>query len=204
MYVGVKLVNYYHLYFSHFTHFTLYLRMREKYQILYNFVLISKFPTSIMKTSALFARRLEKHKFLLRSIEGVAFLTRDIGNYPFSGKLQLLITTQQFACNTVLWKYSRISTNLLSEDYKFTKFIQHMNSHNCISYMDLWNILNGQPPSKHCATTSPTILKFYSNTFSTQILMKCGMRNIIRVLNYFLECVKLLSVLFHWSIHRPV
>ena len=25
---------------------------------------------------------LEKHKFLLRSIEGIVFLTRDIGNYP--------------------------------------------------------------------------------------------------------------------------
>ena len=83
MYVGVKLVNYPHLYyFSHFTHFTLYLRMCEKYQILFNFVLISKFPTSIMETSTLFPRHLEKHKFLLKSIEGVAFLTRDIGNYP--------------------------------------------------------------------------------------------------------------------------
>ena len=82
MYVGVKLVNYPHLYFSHFTHFTLYLRMCEKYQILFNFVLISKFSTSIMETSTLFPRCLEKHKFLLRSIEGVAFLTRDIGNYP--------------------------------------------------------------------------------------------------------------------------
>ena len=83
MYVGVKLVNYPHLYyFSHFTHFTLYLRKCEKYQILFNFVLISKFPISIMETSTLFPRHLEKHKFLLRSIEGVAFLTRDIGNYP--------------------------------------------------------------------------------------------------------------------------
>ena len=35
-----------------------------------------------METSTLFSRRLEKHKFLLRSIEGVAFLTTDIGNYP--------------------------------------------------------------------------------------------------------------------------
>ena len=35
-----------------------------------------------METSTLFPRRLEKHKFLLRSIEGVTFLTRDIGNYP--------------------------------------------------------------------------------------------------------------------------
>ena len=83
MYVGVKLVNYPHLYyFSHFTHFTLYLRKCEKYQILFNFVLISKFPITIMETSTLFPRHLEKHKFLLRSIEGVAFLTRDIGNYP--------------------------------------------------------------------------------------------------------------------------
>ena len=35
-----------------------------------------------METSTLFPRHLEKHKFLLRSIEGVAFLARDIGNYP--------------------------------------------------------------------------------------------------------------------------
>ena len=82
MHVGVKLIKYPHLhYFSHFTHFTLYLRTCEKYQILFNFVLILKFPISIMETSTVFPRRLEKHKFLLRSIEGVAFLTRDIGNY---------------------------------------------------------------------------------------------------------------------------
>ena len=80
MYVGVKLVNYPHLYY--FSHFTLYLRKCEKYQILFNFVLISKFPITIMGTSTLFLRCLEKHKFLLRSIEGEAFLTRDIGNYP--------------------------------------------------------------------------------------------------------------------------
>ena len=83
MYVGVKPVNYPNLYYSsHFTHFTLYLRKCEKYQILFNFVLISQFPITIMETSTLFPRCLEKHKFLLRSIEGVAFLTRDIGNYP--------------------------------------------------------------------------------------------------------------------------
>ena len=83
MYIGVKLVNYPNLYyFSHFTHFTLYLRKCEKYHILFNFVIISKFPIAIMETSALFPRHLEKHKFLLRSIEGVAFLTTDIGNYP--------------------------------------------------------------------------------------------------------------------------
>ena len=35
-----------------------------------------------METSTLLPRCLEKHKFLLGSIEGVAFLTRDIENYP--------------------------------------------------------------------------------------------------------------------------
>ena len=35
-----------------------------------------------MEMSTFFPRHLEKHKFLLRSIEGVAFLKRDIGNYP--------------------------------------------------------------------------------------------------------------------------
>ena len=83
MHVDVKLINYPHFYyFSHFTHFTLYLRTCEKYQILFNFVLISKFPITIMETTTLFPWHLEKHKFLLRSIEGVAFLTRDIRNYP--------------------------------------------------------------------------------------------------------------------------
>jgi len=200
MYVGVKLINYPHLYyFSHFTHFTLYLRKCEKYQILFNFVLISKW-----RLLHSFQGIWKNISFCLEVLKGCHSWQETLEIIPVSLKLQLLITTPQFTCNTVLWKYSRISTNLLSGDYKFTKFTKHMNSHNCISYMDLWNILNCQLPSKHCATTSPTILNFYLNTFSTLIPMKCGRRNMIRVLNYFLECVKLLSVLFHLNIHRPV
>ena len=134
MYVGVKLVNYPHLYyFSHFTHFTLYLRKYEKYQILFNFVLISYFSISIMGTSTLFPSHLEKHKFLLRSIEGVAFLTRDMGNYPC---LTEASTADHYSTTHLQYsvvKNSRISTNLLSGDCKFMKFTQHMNSHNCIS-----------------------------------------------------------------------
>ena len=132
MYVCVKLVKYPHLYyFSHFTHFTLYLRMCENYQILFNFVLISKFPITIMETTTLFQWCLEKHKFLLRSIEGVAFLTRDIGNYPC---LTEASTFDHYS--TTRLQYSvvkRISTSLLLEDCKFMKFIQHINSHHCIS-----------------------------------------------------------------------
>ena len=118
-----------------------------------------------METSTLFPRHLEKHKFLLRSIEGVAFLTRDIGNYP-------------------------CLTEASTTDHYSTPHLQY-------------NILNGQLPLKHCVTTSPTILNFYLNTFSTQIPMKCGRRNMIRMLNYFLECVKLWKILFHLNIHTP-
>ena len=85
-----------------------------------------------METSTLFPWRLEKHKFLLRSIEGVAFLTRDIGNYPC---LTEASTADHYSTTRLQYsvvKNSRISTNLLSGDCKFTKFTQHMNSHNCI------------------------------------------------------------------------
>ena len=83
MHVGVKHINYPHLYyFSYFTHFTLRLKKCEKNQTLFKFVLISKFPITIMETTTLLPWHLAKHKFLLRSIEGVAFLTRDMGNYP--------------------------------------------------------------------------------------------------------------------------
>ena len=113
MYVGVKLVNYPHLhYFSHFTHFTLYLRKCEKYQILFDFVLISKFPISIMETSTLFPRHLQKHKFLLRSIEGVAFLTRDIGNYPC---LTEALTADHYSTTRLQYSVVKIFKNL----YKF-------------------------------------------------------------------------------------
>ena len=127
-----------------------------------------------METSTLFPRRLEKHKFLLRSIEGVAFLTRDIGNYP---------------CLTEASTADHYSTTCLQ--YSVVKI-----------FKNLYKLVVRR--SKHCVTTSPTIFNFYLNTFSTQIPMKCGRRNMIRVLNYFPECVKLLSILFHLNIHRHV
>ena len=134
--VGVKLLNYPHVYyFSHFTHFTLYLRKCEKYQILFNFVLISKFSISIMETSTLFPRHLEKHKFLLRSIEGVAFLTRDIGNYPC---LTEASTADHYSTTCLQYSVVKIFKNLYKlvvRRLQFMKFTQHMNSHNCISYM---------------------------------------------------------------------
>ena len=172
MYVGVKLVNYPHLYyFSHFTHFTLYLRKCEKYQILFNFVLISKFPISIMETSTLFPRCLEKHKFLLRSIEGVAFLTRDVGNYPC---LTEASTADHYSTTRLQYSVVKLFKNL----YKLV--VRRLQVHEIHPAYELTQLYLLHGP------TSPTILNFYLNTFSTQIPMKCGRRNMIRVLNYLL------------------
>ena len=62
-----------------------------------------------METSTLFPRRLEKHKFLLRSIEGVAFLTRDIGNYPC---LTEASTTDHYSTTRLQYSVVKIFKNL--------------------------------------------------------------------------------------------
>ena len=156
-----------------------------------------------METSTLFPRHLEKHKFLLRSIEGVAFLTTDIGNYPCVTGAS---TADHYSTTRLQYSVVKIFKNL----YKLV--VRRLQVHEIHPAYELTQLhlldgplkLNGHLPSKHCATTSLTILNFYLNTFSTQILMKCGRKNMIRVLNYFLECVKLLSNSFHLNIHRSV
>ena len=62
-----------------------------------------------METSTLFPRRLEKHKFLLRSIEGVAFRTRDIGNYPC---LTEASTTDHYLTTRLQYSVVKIFKNL--------------------------------------------------------------------------------------------
>ena len=62
-----------------------------------------------METSTLFPRHLEKHKFLLRSIEGVAFLTRDIGNYPC---LTEASTTDHYSTTHLQYSVEKIFKNL--------------------------------------------------------------------------------------------
>ena len=62
-----------------------------------------------METSTLFPRHLEKHKFLLRSIEGVAFLIRDIGNYPC---LTEASTTDHYSTTRLQYSVVKIFKNL--------------------------------------------------------------------------------------------
>ena len=141
MYVGVKLVNYPHLYyFPHFTHFTLYLSKCEKYQILFNFVLISKFSICIMETSTLFPRHLEKHKFLLRSIKGVAFLTRDIGNYPC---LTEASTADHYSTTCLQYSVVKIFKNL----YKLVRRLQVHKIHPAYELTQLYGFM--PTPSKN-------------------------------------------------------
>ena len=69
-----------------------------------------------METSTLFPRRLEKHKFLLISIEGVAFLTRDIGNYPC---LTEASTADHYSTTRLQYSVVKIFKNLYKlQDHK--------------------------------------------------------------------------------------
>ena len=157
-----------------------------------------------METSTLFPRHLEKHKFLLRSIEGVAFLTRDIGNYPC---LTEASTADHYSTTQLQYSVVKIFKNL----YKLV--VRRLQVHEIHQAYELTQLYLLDGPLKYfewsaaiktSVTTSPTILNFYLNTFSTQIPTKCGRRNMISVFNYFPKCVKLLSFLFHLNIHRHV
>ena len=157
-----------------------------------------------METSTLFPRHLEKHKFLLRSIEGVAFLTRDIGNYPC---LTEASTADHYSTTHLKYSVVKIFKNL----YKLV--VRRLQVHEIHPAYELTQLYLLDGPLKYFEWSAlietlcnyiTDILNFYLNTFSTQILMKCGRRNMIRVLNYFPECVKLLKNLFHLNIHRPV
>ena len=157
-----------------------------------------------METSTLFPNHLEKHKFLLRSIEGVEFLTRGIGNYPC---LTEASTADHYSTTRLQYSVVKIFKNL----YKLV--VRRLQVHKIYPAYQLTQLYLLDGPLKYFEQSSAiktlcnyitTILNFYLNTFSTQIPMKCGRRNMIRVLNYFPECVKLLKNLFHLNIHRHV
>ena len=156
-----------------------------------------------METSTLFPRHLEK-QILLRSIEGVAFLTRDIGNYPC---LTEASTADHYSTTRLQYSVVKIFKNL----YKLVvRRLQVHKIHPAYKLTPL-HLLDGPLKYFEWPAAIKTLcnyitdhLEFYLNTFSTQIPMKCGRRNMIRVLNYFLECVKPLKILFHLNIHRPV
>ena len=157
-----------------------------------------------METSTLFPRRLEKHKFLLRSIEGVAFLTRDIGNYPC---LTEASTADHYSTTRLQYSVMKIFKNL----YKLV--VRRLQVHEIHPAYELTQLYLLHGPLKYfersaaiktlCDYITDHLELLLEHILNTEP-MKCGRRNMIRVLNYFLERVKLLKILFHLNIHRPV
>ena len=136
-------------------------------------------------------------KVLLRSISGMAMLTRDIGNYTC---LTEASTFDHYSTTCLQYSAVKIFNNL----YKL--IVRRLQVHEIYQAYELTQLdlldgplkyFRGELPLRHCASTSLTILNFYSNTFSTQILMKCGRRNMTIVWNYSLECVKLWKTVMH-------
>ena len=86
----------------------------EKNWTLLNVVLSLNFHIPIMEhMCTLFYPRLEKHKFLLRSIWGVTTLTRDIANYPCISEAS---TSDHYTTTRLQYSVVKIFKNL----YKLT------------------------------------------------------------------------------------
>ena len=145
-----------------------------------------------METSTLFPRRLEKHKFLLRSIEGVEFLTRNIGNYPC---LTEASTADHYSTTRLQYSVVKIFKNL----YKLlVRRLQVHEIHPAYQLTQLY-LLDGPLKYFEQSAAIKTLCNYITDHLEfllEHILntdpMKCGRRN-IRVLNYFPECVKLLK-----------
>ena len=95
-------------------HSTLYLSKFEKNWTLFKSVFILKFHIPIMKYMyILFHWHLEKHELLLRSILGVATLTKDIANYPCLSEAS---TSDYYSTTYLQYSVVKIFKNL----YKLT------------------------------------------------------------------------------------
>ena len=113
----------------------------EKNWTLLNVVLSLNFHIPIMEhMCTLFYPRLEKHKFLLRSIWGVTTLTRDIANYPCISEAS---TSDHYTTTRLQYSVVKISKNL----YKLT--VRRLQVHEIYPAYELTplHLLNG--PLKH-------------------------------------------------------
>ena len=157
-----------------------------------------------METSTLFPRHLEKHKFLLRSIEGVAFLTRDIGNYPC---LTEASTADHYSTTHLQYSVVKIFKNL----YKLV--VRRLQVHEIHPAYELTQVylLNGPLKYFEQSAAIKTLYNYIANHLELLLehilntdLDEMWQEKYDRVLNYFLECVKLLKISFHLNIHRLV
>ena len=87
-----------------------------------------------METTTLFPRCLEKHKFLLRNIEGVEYLTRDIGNYPC---LTEASTADHYSTTRLQYSVVKIFKNL----YKL--FVRKLQVHEIHPAYEQLHLLDG-------------------------------------------------------------
>ena len=140
--------------------------------------------------NTLFPRHLEKHKFLLRNIAGIATLTRDIGNYPC---LTEASTSDHYSTIHLQYSVVKIFKNL----YKLV--VRRMQVHEIYPAYELTPLHFLDRPLKYFerSTAIETLCKYITDHLELlleHILMKCDRRYMIRVLNYSLECVKLVAI----------
>ena len=131
----------------------------------------------------------------------MALLTRDIGNYPC---LTEPSTADHYSTTRLQYSVVKIFKNL----YKLV--VRRLLFHKIHPAYQLTQLYLLDGPLKYFEWSAAIKTLCNYITDHLELLLEHILntdpneRNMIRVLNYFLECVKLLSVLFHLSIHRPV
>ena len=133
-----------------------------------------------------------------------SILTRDIGNYPC---LTEASTSDHYSTTHLQYSVVKKFKNL----YKLV--VRRLQVHKIYPAYELTplHLLDGPLKYFEWSAAIETLCSYITNHVElllehilTQIPMKCGRRNMTRVLNYFLECVKVLKIKFHLNFHRPV
>ena len=156
-----------------------------------------------METSTLFPRHFEKHKFLLRSIEGVAFLTRDIGYYPC---LTEASTANHYSTTHLQYSVVKIFKNLhkllvrrlqvhkIHPEYKLTPLhlldgpLKYLEQSAGIKTLCNYITDHLELLLEHILNTDPN--EMWQEKYDQSVEL-------------FSRMCKLLSLLFHLNIHRP-
>ena len=145
-----------------------------------------------MNANGLFPRRAAKQKRLVRMISGVSILTSDISKYPC---LSQASTSDHYSTTRLQYSIIKMFTNI----YKIT--FSRLDVHKIFPTYELI-LLDG--PLKHFQQSHVicNLSKFISEYLEilkenslTWILMKCGLKSMMILLNYLIDCTKLSTTL---------
>ena len=145
-----------------------------------------------MNANGLFPRHAAKQKRLVRMISGVSILTSDISKYPC---LSQASTSDHYSTTRLQYSIIKMFTNI----YKITFSRLHVHE-----IFPTYKLILLDGPLKHFQQSHLicNLSKFISDYLEilkenslTRILMKCGLKSMLILLNYLIDCTKLSTTL---------